>query len=42
MQAFRADLEERSRQITEQAVRAAVPSPTHGDTTKPVAMLRRG
>ena len=37
MQAFRADLEERSRQITEQAVRAAVPPPTPGDTTKPVA-----
>lgn len=36
MQNFRADLEERSRQITEQAMRATVPPPAPGDTTKPV------
>lgn len=36
MQNFRADLEERSRQITEQAIRTAAPPPAPGDTTKPV------
>lgn len=33
---FRVELEERNRQLMEQAVRAAVPAPAPGDTAKPV------
>lgn len=38
MRAFRADLEERNRQLMEQATRSAVP-PTPGDSSRPVAPI---